>query len=136
MWGGLIDNEEKGNVSTCISDLGCIQPGGTLQCNGLANSEHGMTINVTNETNSWSTSLYIPWEVFSLPFQPSSSSPSSTFTTATSNVPWKYWRANFYRYDYPNGPNESYDNYELSAWSPTHTPSFHEPEMFGVLVFI
>lgn len=33
---------------------------------------------------------------------------------------------------YPNGPPPS--TYELNAWSPTHTPSFHEPARFGAAV--
>ena len=44
------------------------------------------------------------------------------------------WRVNFYRYSYPDGPNAAFDNYELNAWSPTHGPSFHVPNRFGVIV--
>jgi hypothetical protein len=36
------------------------------------------------------------------------------------------------RYDYPDGPNADFSNYELTAWSPTHSPSFHEPARFGI----
>ena len=50
--------------------------------------------------------------------------------------PWRVWRVNFYRYDYPDGPNGDFSNYELTAWSPTHSPSFHEPSRFGVAVLI
>jgi len=40
------------------------------------------------------------------------------------------WRANFLRIDRP--PNR---DRELSAWSPTHRPTFHAPERFGELLF-
>jgi hypothetical protein len=40
------------------------------------------------------------------------------------------WRANFLRIDRP--PNR---DRELSAWSPTHRPTFHAPERFGTLFF-
>ena len=49
-------------------------------------------------------------------------------------VPRHVWRVNFYRYSYPDGPNAAFDNYELNAWSPTHGPSFHVPNRFGVIV--
>ena len=53
------------------------------------------------------------------------------FAWRTSLVPkpWPWWRINFYRYDYPQGPG---GRYELTAWSPTHEPSFHVPSRFGV----
>jgi hypothetical protein len=127
MWGGLINNT-KGNVTTCVSGDGC-DVAGPLPCSGLADFDNGLTVTETNSTNAWSTSLFVPWELFASEFRPSSSSAGTT-------KPWSYWRANFYRYDYPNGPNANYNNYELTAWSPTHSPSFHEPSMFGVLVLV
>ena len=125
MWGGLSDNP-RGNVSTCISEAACGEGSITLNCTGLASFAHNMTVAVKNETRSWSTQLFIPWGIFDARFQPSASGAS----------PWPLWRLNFYRYDYPDGPNSDFSNYELTAWSPTHDPSFHVPERFGVAMLV
>lgn len=42
------------------------------------------------------------------------------------------WRVNFYRIDRPGGPESTR---ELSAWSPTFGPTFHDPRRFGWLEF-
>jgi hypothetical protein len=42
------------------------------------------------------------------------------------------WRVNAYRYDYPGAGNR--DAHELSGWSPVHSPSFHTPAYFGLVV--
>ena len=44
-------------------------------------------------------------------------------------APWRYWRLNLYRYDFKDGASKPV---ELDAWSPTHKPSFHVPEYFGM----
>jgi len=122
MWAGL-SNNSLGNSSTCVSADGCTHAG-TLPCTGAAGFPHGLTVTVANATSEgWSTSLFIPWSLFSDSFQP--------LKTSTGIQPWETWRANFYRYDYPSGQQ---GNFELTAWSPTHNPSFHRPERFGVLV--
>ena len=121
MYGGLVNNS-KGNASTCIDEHACAASG-PLPCTGASAFAHGMTARTTNGTGFWTSTYFIPWAVFLPEFQP------------RSGVPWPLWRFNFYRYDYPAGPNESFDNYELSAWSPTHSPSFHEPSRFGVVIF-
>jgi hypothetical protein len=121
MWAGLIDNT-KGNVSTCVSDSGCLAAG-NLPCTGVASFPHNMTVTTTSGDGFWTTSLFIPWGIFAREFQ---------FNDATGA--WPTWRINFYRYDYPQGPNAAFSNYELTGWSPTHSPSFHEPARFGVLV--
>lgn len=96
LWAGL-SNNSLGNSSVCVSADGCEHPG-TLPCSGAAVFPHGLTVNATNTTpTSWSTSLFIPWSLFSDEFQP---------VEAFSGLkPWKTWRANFYRYDYPDGPH-------------------------------
>lgn len=127
MWGGLSDNS-RGNSSTCVSETGCGADSiGTLPCSGMANFAHNMTVAVSNNTRSWETHLYIPWGIFDPKFQPQG---------ANALTPWPYWRLNFYRYDYPDGPNEDFSNYELTGWSPTHEANFHVPERFGVAVFV
>jgi hypothetical protein len=120
MYGGLVNNS-KGNASTCIGESGCKTPG-PLPCTGAAEFAHKMTITASNATRSWSVSYFIPWAVFAPEFRPQNA------------LPWHLWRVNFYRYSYPHGPNENFDNFELNAWSATHTPSFHEPSRFGVVV--
>ena len=65
----------------------------------------------------------MPWEMFPAEYSPSGD-----------GKPWSVWRMNFYRYSYPDGPDKSYDNYELNAWSSTHSGSFHVPSRFGVVV--
>ena len=140
MWGGLSDNP-RGNASTCVSETGCGEGSiGTLPCSGISTFAHNMTVAVANRTRAWETHLYIPWGIFDPQFQPPSggggggggSSSSSSNTTA----PWPFWRLNFYRYDYPDGPNDDFSNYELTGWSPTHEANFHVPERFGVAVFV
>jgi hypothetical protein len=118
----LMDNK-LGNSSVCIASAGCDDPG-TLPCTGRAGFAHGMTSTAVNNTASWSTDLFVPWASFPDRYAPSKSG----------GVPWKTWRMNFYRYSYPFGHNAAFDNYELNAWSPTHGPSFHVPERFGVVV--
>jgi len=148
-WGGLINNT-KGNSSTCVSELGCSGPSATLACTGLASFAHNMTVAAVNATDgaSWATSLFIPWGIWAPQFQPAAAASSKSgdgagavatraaAATGASLEPWRLWRLNFYRYDYPDGPNAAFDNYELSAWSPTHSPSFHEPSRFGVAVLV
>jgi len=113
LWVSQIDNP-KGNVSTCKN---C--KAGNLPCSGMADfSPLAIHAKATNHTGSWTVSLQLPWNMFPPEFP------------QTPN-PWGIWRANFYRYDYPNGPR---DSPELSGWSPTHNPSFHIPERFGILV--
>ena len=43
--------------------------------------------------------------------------------------PWPHWRLNLFRYNFLHGTAP--DDYELDAWSPTHSPSFHDPRRFG-----
>eukprot|EP01059_Diplonema_ambulator_P031379 TRINITY_DN572_c0_g3_i1.p1 TRINITY_DN572_c0_g3~~TRINITY_DN572_c0_g3_i1.p1 ORF type:complete len:240 (+),score=57.89 TRINITY_DN572_c0_g3_i1:53-772(+) len=112
----VIDNP-KGNASYCALSH-CTS--GNLPCTGKATFPAGMTVTATANTTAWSLHLRVPWSLFAAKYQPSPQ-------------PWPVWRANFYRYDYPDGPNANYTNYELSAWSPTHNPSFHIPSRFGVL---
>lgn len=118
----LMDNR-LGNSSACIASAGCDHPG-TLPCTGRASFPHGMTSSAANGTASWSIDLMVPWASFPPRYAPSKSG----------GIPWHVWRVNFYRYSYPDGPNAAFDNYELNAWSPTHGPSFHVPNRFGVIV--
>eukprot|EP01064_Diplonema_japonicum_P022419 TRINITY_DN32172_c0_g1_i1.p1 TRINITY_DN32172_c0_g1~~TRINITY_DN32172_c0_g1_i1.p1 ORF type:complete len:252 (+),score=56.35 TRINITY_DN32172_c0_g1_i1:32-757(+) len=111
-------NNTKGNASYCPLET-C--SAGPLPCSGRATFPSGQSANATSTGTSWTVTLRVPWTVFLPKYQPASS------------VPWPTWRANLYRYDYPEGPNSNYTNFELSAWSPTHDPSFHVPARFGVL---
>ena len=119
MYAGLVNNS-LGNSSTCIDEHACSATG-PLPCTGAAGFAHNMTARVGNETGGWWAEYFIPWAIFAPAFRPTAA-----------GAPWPLWRANFYRYDYPYGPT---GNFELSAWSPTHGPSFHVPSHFGVIVF-
>ena len=136
LWGGL-SNNSKGNSSTCVDAGGC-QHSGVLPCTGLHSFDDGrLTVTVTNTSRAWSTKLTIPWTVFAEEFRPTTTAASSGDGSAVHDVkPHTLWRANFYRYSYPDGPNAAFDNFELNAWSPTFKPSFHEPERFGVMVMV
>ena len=71
---------------------------------------------------------HIPWSLFKQPFLDPKVSP-----------PWKVWRGNFYRYDYPfraAGPGFNHSRHELTAWSPTHSGNFHTPARFGVIELV
>eukprot|EP00966_Prymnesium_polylepis_P312503 7221392-Prymnesium_polylepis.1 len=122
LWAGL-SNNSKGNASTCVSVDGCTASG-PLPCSGWAHGPRGLTAHATNHTDMWSTRLFIPWAIFAPEFRPR--------VNGSTSSPWRHWRLNFYRYDYPGGPGRAY---ELVAWSPTHDPSFHVPTRFGVAVF-
>jgi hypothetical protein len=120
-YSGLVNNS-RGNASTCVDEHACVKQG-PLPCTGAADFAHGMTVRVKNETAGlWAARYFIPWGVFAPAFRP------------RGNAPWPLWRVNFYRYDYPTGPNATFSNFELSAWSPTHSGSFHVPSFFGVAV--
>jgi len=69
----------------------------------------------------WSIELAIPWE----------SLRGAAEGVALPPQPGDRWRANFYRYDRPEGKPE-----ELSAWCDTESDTFHVPEKFGVLHFL
>lgn len=88
-----------------------------LPCHGRASFDGHpeLRVRVSNGTEQWASRLTVPWTLF-----PEGSRHGHAL-----------WRANFYRYDYPDGPE---GKYELSAWSPTHAPGFHEPHRFGALV--
>jgi hypothetical protein len=103
MWGGLIDNEAKGNSSTCVSENGC-ESSGTLPCEGVASFAHNMTVVTTSGTGYYTTSLFIPWEIFSPEFQPTSPTTRDDGLTPQKHMeddglttPWATWRLNFYR---------------------------------------
>lgn len=74
-------------------------------------------VNTRNGTDhSWTVELAIPW---------------GDFVTAPHLPPQQgdAWRVNLYRIDQFEGQEE------LSAWSPTHQPTYHVPSRFGTLIF-
>jgi hypothetical protein len=136
MFGSLIDNA-KGAAPTCIAaEAPCAA--GPLPCSGAAAFPLNMTVVTTTASDYWTTGLFVPWGLFAPEFQPryAAAGGHSGGDGGEALAPWRTWRVNFYRYDYPQGPNADFTNYELSAWSPTHTPSFHEPSRFGVMVLV
>jgi len=78
-----------------------------------------------DEVFGWMLDLTIPWEFFAEEYRPKLVDGELVYHDK--------WRANFYRYDYFN--NNTFD-FELTAWSPTHDPSFHIPSKFGLVNLI
>jgi hypothetical protein len=112
---------DKGSVDNCL--VNCTQ--GDLPCSGLADFspvDFHTKVWVDESTDSWGDHKVIPFSLFT--------------TDNTSDIvdTHPFWRVNLYRYDYPSGPNSDYSNYELSAWSPTLSPSFHTPDRFGLFI--
>ena len=104
----------KGNSNNCSTE-GCVQ--GELECTGSNDfSPHQFNVSTTidDRTSFWTNSFTIPWTLF----------PGKLSA-------YRLFRMNFYRYAHP----ALYSTHELSAWSPTHSPSFHVPQRFGVVVF-
>jgi len=116
LWTSLIENPAEGLDNNCPV---CEGGAGHLDCSGAASYSRfpDLQLNVTTEARAvvpqWSTELYIPFAMF---------------PCAIRSTP--YYRANFYRYDYPEGAKRPY---ELSAWQPTHSGTFHDPRKFGAL---
>ena len=131
LWAACINNA-AGNVTTQTCDP---PQTGTLNCTGAADFERGLHAKVKNSTGTpgsgwWATDLTIPWAIFAPWAQP------AVTAEGTAAVPWPHWRFNLYRYSYPDGPNAGFSNYELNAWSPPHTGSFHTPSRFGFGVLV
>jgi len=121
LWGGLIHNP-RGNASVCLNCT-CSSSPCTLPCTGRDSfSPIPLSVTVQNGTGWWADFLFLPWNLF-----------PAEFVAAGKPFPWPVWRANFYRYDYPDGSSKPY---ELSGWSPTHDPSFHVPARFGTLLLV
>jgi hypothetical protein len=120
MFASLVKNTREGNSSACAR---CVE--GRLRCDGRSTfPPFELDVSTGNHSAGWHEALFIPFDLFEQDFLP------------RSRGAWPLWRVNLYRYDYPEGPNESFDNFELSAWSPTHSPSFHVPSRFGVVLLV
>ena len=128
-------------VCVCVRDfvrvsLPCFNHHSQTHMKSKHSTSHPHPLHTTHTrtlVDAYETHLFIPWKLFAPEFRPTPRGRRGDATSA--HDPWPLWRANFYRYDYPSGPNKAFDNYELTGWSPTHDPSFHVPERFGVLVF-
>lgn len=129
-WGGITHNA-LGNDTLYSSAFPCsakAPPDGFSGC-PMNCSNTLPIVEVHTGVRWWAREMLVPWTLFRAEFVPSSKHPS----------PWQHWRANFYRYAYPfKLANGSYNRSkpELSAWSPTHSGSFHVPPQFGKLKFL
>jgi len=151
---GLGNGSGDSNVSNCgpvVADSPCGKQHFDKSCEGVSSAGGIIAkVNSTGFVGGWSNTLTIPWATFHQPF--------------LKVAPGQLFRANFYRYDYPHksATDPSADDadaacvvlpslahtdtssppkggfnrtdFELSAWSPTHTGSFHTPPRFGTLV--
>jgi hypothetical protein len=121
LWGSRSLNS-KGNVSNCGPKQPKECPAGRLNCTGLSDfGKDGPSVAVTTGHHWWADVLTVPWALFHEPFVRSSAKKGV-------HPPWRLFRMNFYRYDYPyknTAPGGSWNHstkrgYELSGWSPTH----------------
>ena len=142
MFGALVGNRD-GTASTSIANPSILNdptcaPGRAdadpwkssihdclLPCSGAADFPEGLTASAANVSGGFRVRLSVPWGLFDDRFRP------RPVGDRHADRPWPTWRINLYRYDYPPGPDANFSNYELSAWSPTHSGSFHVPSAFG-----
>ena len=115
---GTVFSDSLGNTTYCPLAT-C--DSGDLPCSGKSTFPSGWNSSIKITTTGWINTVFIPWSMFADKYRPHN------------GAPWKLWKANFYRYDYPEIPKDNFTNFELSGWSPTHTPSFHTPSQFGLL---
>jgi len=134
LFGALVGNAQ-GNASTPVANPDATgepvcAPGAStgnraafqdclLPCTGTATFPSGVRATASTRDDGFDVRLTVPWTLFAARFRPAG------------GKPWPSWRLNVYRYDYPSGPDANYTNFELSAWSPTHSGTFHVPSAFG-----
>ncbi len=93
---------------------------GRWQLRGLEHAVHIERHPLGDQDVGWSIELAIPWTGLR----------EAAGGAALPPRPGDRWRANFYRYDRPDGLPE-----ELSAWCHTDSDTFHVPAKFGLLEF-
>lgn len=82
-----------------------------------------------NDPGGWTAILRLPWRGFrSLPAVKEGRAKSPP-------RPGDAWRFNLYRIERPHGPGDPKRDAIFAAWSPTGTPSFHNPAVFRPLIF-
>lgn len=117
-FGALIESK-KGNVTTCatckVANLTCTNPGTFPDF-----PTHKITTTTTED--GWKTTRTVPFSMFDQFIHAEAPEDKNTF-----------FRANFYRYDYPQGKNGSF---VLSGANPTWSPSFHVPSRMVLFVLI
>lgn len=81
------------------------------------------------DPGGWTGILRLPWRGFR-------SLPAVAEGRAKSRPrPGDVWRFNLYRIERPHGPADPKKDAVFAAWSPTGTPSFHNPAVFRPLIF-
>ncbi|MCW5966520.1 MAG: carbohydrate-binding family 9-like protein [Bryobacterales bacterium] len=82
-----------------------------------------------DDPGGWIAILRLPWRGFrSLPAVKEGRAKSPP-------RPGDAWRFNLYRIERPHGPADPKKDGIFAAWSPTGTPSFHNPAVFRPLIF-
>jgi len=122
LWGACIDAEDVCPGCANATERTC-QETGAFDCEGecLGRFTNGV-VGVSDITeDGWELRLQLPWNIFAEWARPT--------VVIGSVTPWPHWRINLYRYSYYRGTGP--EDFELDAWSPTHSSSFHDPRRFG-----
>lgn len=123
IWGSCINSAEVCPGCANATEPTCAIPG-AYECVGeeLGRFTNGVVGEAEQTGDGWLLRLSLPWSIFAEWARPASSG-------AGSISPWPHWRLNLYRYNFFQGTAP--DDYELDAWSPAHSPTFHDPRRFG-----
>jgi hypothetical protein len=123
IWGSCINAADVCPGCANATEPTCAVPG-AYECLGeeLGRFTNGVVGEAKQTGDGWKLRLSLPWSIFAAWARPTSSGGRAI-------GPWAHWRLNLYRYNFHRGTAPS--DYELDAWSPTHSPTFHDPRRFG-----
>ena len=137
LWAAAIDDSLGTSHYCTLLYEHCVSPGPLKACTGAANYPRGLNVATSQFFDSdtlqgWKARFTIPFEMFSVPFQPK-------LQQSDHSKPWKTWRFNMYRTDTSSSSmtaNSSCGEIkEQSSWA--HVDEhFHDPPKFGVLVLV
>lgn len=122
VWGSCIAAADVCPGCANVTDPTCAAPG-AYECAGeeLGRFTNGVLGEASSTEDGWRLQLSLPWAIFSEWARP--------VQAGGTTEPWAHWRLNLYRYNFYRGTAP--DDYQLDAWSPTHSPTFHDPRRFG-----
>lgn len=123
IWGSCISAADVCPGCANVTDTTCAAPG-AYECSSgedLGRFTNGVVGEAEPTDDGWELRLSLPWPIFAEWAQP--------IRSAGIANPWPHWRVNLYRYNFYRGTEP--DDFELDAWSPTFSPTFHDPRRFG-----